>query len=761
MNIGESRTLSQVMKRRNFIKNLGVGSSSLLLAREGLYKDNPSLTPYHYPSINSLQDAMTQEGEIAVRLAFSANRENKLSSLEGKVKVKGAKVDRIKSYFFEPGEDDFSSENQSFRSSASMMQTDVLVLWLKDAQESSTVSIEGVEDFSFTLAELVKQGEINANSNDSKITANLLLDKEIGTISLKDVGGEEAGSNFSFVIMADPQGGDPKEEGNHPTRMKIHNAWVEDCVERVNELNSQPQFALVLGDIVDSQGQMANFVQMQTFFNELKTPILYAIGNHETRYQSVFTPGYNMEAFNNYFAAQKAMNGMELMLYAFDLGEWHFIIWPDPLRPNFWETHPHYFDWLERDLDQNKDRPTFFFQHVPSHPIGINPLINYAESVTVKRTLLDILAKHGNVRYIFSGHVHIPIKASFKTALTYKGMKMINLPAAGYRPRAFGEEDFAGGPCQGIAIVEVKGREAEVKFKTVTEEEFPYPETLPEFDEEKYALWLTNKWQLPAKPNLINGGFEQGLKGWTPRFVYTEDHNPSNICDVRPLYNNSGFHALYLHSHKRGYDIPGQDRLPQTINRICQAVQWQADQFPLLKLRYKVDSKNSDLQGWCGAFVWVEAFTGSFKKMSLLYWAGTAYTGMESKEEKELTDSIHLKLDSEPDQWHQASLNIARDFEQNSGQKFADLQADRIVINLGVWTINDGHDYPYSIYFDDLQLEKSTSPQLISKAGNMTVEQMPDDSVWWLGKYMPFTHIAGEHRYTFTTKKMGPEDRTS
>ncbi|MDF9800111.1 hypothetical protein OKW21_005374 [Catalinimonas alkaloidigena] len=746
------------MKRRKFIKNLGARSSTFLLAHESLYKDNASPSPYHYPSVRTLKDAMTKEGEIAVRLAFSAKSEDKLGTIEGSIKVIGAEVDRIKAYFFEPEEDDFSSENQSFISSASIMQTDVLVLWLKGAQEKTTIRLEEIQAFSFTLAELVEQEEISTNIDDSKITANLLLDKEIGSINLKDVGGEEAGSNFSFVIMADPQGGDPEEEGNWPTRMKIHNAWVEDCVQRVNELSSQPQFTLVLGDIVDSQGQMANFVQMQTFFSKLKTPVLYAIGNHETRYQAVFTPGYNMQAFNNYFAAQKAMNGMELMLYAFDLGAWHFIVWPDPLRLNFWETHPHYFDWLERDLARNKDRPTFFFQHVPSHPIGIDPLINYAESVTVKRTLLDILAKHGNVRYIFSGHVHIPIKTSFKTAVTYKGMKMINLPAAGYRPRAFGEEDFAGGPCQGVAIVDVKGKEAAVKFKTVTEEEFPYPEALPEFDEEKYALWLTNKWQLPAQSRLLNGGFEQGLTGWTPRFVYTEDQNPSNICEVRPVYDHNGFHALYLHSHKRGYDIPGQDRLPQTINRLCQAVRWQADQPPLLKLKYSVDGKNSDLQGWCGAFVWVEAFARSFKRMSLLYWTGTAYTGIETKEEKELTDPIHLSLDSAPDQWHQATLNIGRDFEQHSGQKFANLQADRLVINLGVWTINDGHDYPFSIYFDDLQLEKSASPGLISKAGSKTVNQMPNDSVWWLGKYTPFTHIAGEHRYIFTTKQTGPQN---
>lgn len=513
----------------------------------------------------------------------------------------------------------------------------------------------------------------------------------------------------------------------------------------------------MLGDIVDSQGQMANFVQMNTFLKGLDTPVLYAIGNHETRYQSVFTPGYNMEDFSNYFAAQKALNGMELMLYSFDLGQWHFIVWPDPLRANFWETHPHYFDWLERDLEKNKARPTFFFQHVPSHPIGINPLINYAESVTVKRTLLDILAKHGNVKYIFSGHVHIPVKASFKTAVTYKGMKMINLPAAGYRPRAFGEEDFAGGPCQGIAVVDVKGKEAEVKFKTVTEEEFAYPESLPVFEEEKYALWLRYKWELPVQAALTNGNFEEGLKCWTPRFVYTEDQNPSNVCEVKPCYDQRSFHALYLHSRKRGYDIPGQDRLPQTINRICQAVRWQPGLKPRLKFRYMIDGKNSNLQGWCGAFVWVEAFAKSFKQMSLLYWTGTAYTGIETKEEKEFMDPIHLAMDNSPNQWHEASLHLAKDFDTYSGQNFSDIQADRMVINLGVWTINDGADYPYSIYFDDIQLLPNAPADAISKTGDAAVVLKPDEEVWWLNKYMPFTHIAGEHRYIFTSKQMGPE----
>ncbi len=89
-------------------------------------------------------------------------------------------------------------------------------------------------------------------------------------------------------------------------------------------------------------------------------PVLFSVGNHETRYQIDFGPGYNMEGFNNYFEAQKKVNGLNKLLYSFNLGQWHFVVWPDPLRENFWETHPHYFDWLEQDLEKHKARPTVF-----------------------------------------------------------------------------------------------------------------------------------------------------------------------------------------------------------------------------------------------------------------------------------------------------------------------------------------------------------------------------------------------------------------
>lgn len=335
----------------------------------------------------------------------------------------------------------------------------------------------------FTLGALVEEQQLSFHEDGIQLSGNYLLDKEIGVLNPATMGISKVEKQFSFAILADPQGGNPATPKAHPTRMKIHNAFIWDSVNRVNELTPPPAFSLILGDVVDNQGEVAHFAAMHEYLKGIRSPVLYAIGNHETRYQAQFKPGYRMDDFNAYFSAQKTMNGMEWLLYSFDLGDWHFIVWPDPLRKDFFETHPHYFDWLEQDLEKNRKKPTLFFQHVPSHPIGIDPLINYAESVAVKRLVLDILSKHGNVKYVFSGHVHIPIRASLKTATQYKGMRMLNLPAAGYRPRAFGEEEIHGGPSQGILVVTINGTDCNVHFKSVTEEVYAYPENLPVFDE--------------------------------------------------------------------------------------------------------------------------------------------------------------------------------------------------------------------------------------------------------------------------------------
>jgi len=482
-------------------------------------------------------------------------------------------------------------------------------------------------------------------------------------------------------------------------------------------------------------------------------PLLFTVGNHETAYNIKLTPGYNMEGFTNYFNAQKGVNGMDKLLYSFNLGEWHFVVWPDPLRSNFWETHPHYFDWLERDLEKYKDKPVMFVHHVPLMPIGIDPLINYVESVSVKRKVLDILSMYGNVQYALSGHVHIPLKASVKTAVNYKGIRFINLPATGYRPRAFGEEDYYGDPVQGIAIVNISEKNLSVDYKNITNLVYKYPENFREFEEEQYPLWLSHKWELPAANTLKNGDFRQGLKHWHKRFVYMEDENPSNLCEVRQFAKKGSAASLYLATKKRGFDIPGQDRLPQTINRICTAITIKPKQNYSLDLSMILDGYFTAPDCFSAAYIWLEGFEGNYKRLNLVYSAGKMYRMIGGKYgEANIVYPIHLDLPLSMDKWQSIKLNLAGDFDAHSeSKKFSDLKLNRLVINLGTWSVNDsGHSTKVggdnrvqtAAYYDGLKLQQTDDSKRSSLDGKQLA--LKNEADLWSRR---IGHIGGEHIY--------------
>lgn len=741
------------MKRRSFLGKISTGSSIFVMGNVPFTPHENQLFPtFSYSKPQSLEGILNREGQAMLR--FELRSENVVVPQAARlgVQVKNAALNRLKPYYFAntPGKSD--PKKHVFDLFVTANYPNILVVWIDNPQRKTEVilTLNAIKQ-SFTLEELIAKEQIDFQADKVMVGCNYLLDREIGELDPSLLKINAADDKFSLAILADTQGGNPASPKAHPTRMKIHNAFCEDSINRVNELDPQPAFTLILGDVVDNQGEKQHFEAMHRYLIQVKSPLLYAIGNHETIYQAKFTPGYNMSEFENYFAAQKAMNGMEWLLYSFNLGKWHFIVWPDPLRNNFFETHPHYFDWLERDLEKHKSSPVIFLQHVPSHPIGIDPLINYAESVAVKRLLLDILATHGNVKFIFSGHVHIPLKASFKTAVEYKGMKMINLPAAGYRPRAFGEEEWHGGPSQGVLVMDIDGDKASCYFKTVTEEIYPYSDQLPRFQEEAYPLWLNYKWQLPTAKQVKNGSFEEGLAHWSKRFVYVEDERPSNLMEVRKVARKNSYSALYLYSRKRDYHIPGQDRLPQTINHLCQGISLD-QQGGSLRLEYCLDARATDPNSWAGGFIWLEGFNGSTKLLNMVYWVGKGTTMLSDKftDNKEVP-FLHFQLPENTKEWQEAVLNWKKDYEtKEKNQK--SLGLDRLVINLGTWHVNDGESQPFGVYFDNLEIMSGDDENYSSVGGN-AITPMPDNQMWWMNKYEPFLHIAGEHRYFMATNK--------
>jgi len=250
-----------------------------------------------------------------------------------------------------------------------------------------------------------------------------------------------------------------------------------------------------------------------------------------------------------------------------------------------------------------------------------------------------------------------------------------------------------------------------------------------------------------------NGDFSSGLENWARRYVYMEDQDPSNLCEVREAPGNPAGNSLYLFCRRRGYQAPGQDRLPQDINRISQAVEIMKGKAPIIKFRYRIDGDASDPGRYSGGYAWIEGYAGSKKVFNMIYSAGMIWVNIGGKysQIREYT-YIQMALSEKTDVWHHTTLNIAEDYDRaDRGTKFTELGVDRLVLNLGVWNINDGDLQPFGIYYTDLSISQVPGPS--SNIDGVAIVTKPKEKEWWRNKIWPSVNIAGEQRYIIATQE--------
>jgi hypothetical protein len=207
-------------------------------------------------------------------------------------------------------------------------------------------------------------------------------------------------------------------------------------------------------------------------------------------------------------------------------------------------------------------------------------------------------------------------------------------------------------------------------------------------------------------------------------------------------------------SRKRGYDIPGQDRLPQSVNRVSQAVNAGSDSY-VLSLRYMIDGRSSDTGGFCGAFIRVEGFRGPYRKLNMVYSAGMGYHKLDGEYSPDgFPRLLHYALEDGPGKWQQLTANLQADHDRMAdGERYDELGLEKLVISLGTWTINDGGEYPYAIWVDHIRLGSVGPGSAVSRINGRAVENKPQEKIWWRGKHMPSVNIGGEHRYHLGTWK--------
>jgi hypothetical protein len=171
-----------------------------------------------------------------------------------------------------------------------------------------------------------------------------------------------------------------------------------------------------------------------------------------------------------------------------------------------------------------------------------------------------------------------------------------------------------------------------------------------------------------------------------------------------------------------------------------------------------LDGKNCDFNGWSGAYAWIEGYAGSVKCLNLVYSAGKIWYNIGGKDNYlRAVPPVQLALPEEPNKWHEVELNILDDYTaKNEHEPWDTGNIDRIVINLGVWNINDGYPQPFAIYFDDIQTLPGFSGN--SHANGKAIEAKSKEAQWWRGKTIPFTHTTGEHRYVLETPLRYPRE---
>ena len=73
-------------------------------------------------------------------------------------------------------------------------------------------------------------------------------------LDLTSLGLTKTKKKYSFIVMADPQGGDPNVANKHG-RIGPTNERIKLVVESINREPVQPEFVMVVGDVVDDEGE--------------------------------------------------------------------------------------------------------------------------------------------------------------------------------------------------------------------------------------------------------------------------------------------------------------------------------------------------------------------------------------------------------------------------------------------------------------------------------------------------------------------------
>jgi len=166
---------------------------------------------------------------------------------------------------------------------------------------------------------------------------------------------------------------------------------LEAAIYSINKNHTDADFVVITGDLTD-RGEIKAYENLKKICDKSVVPVIKLIGNHDSRenFLEIFPKNFQDEGF------------IQDVMHIND----NALIFLDTKIPN---THSgdmceKRFEWLEKKLEENKDKNVFLFMHHPPMNVGIGYMdkIGFISS----NRLNELLKNYSNIKHMFFGHLH-------------------------------------------------------------------------------------------------------------------------------------------------------------------------------------------------------------------------------------------------------------------------------------------------------------------------------------------------------------------
>ena len=523
-----------------------------------------------------------------------------------------------------------------------------------------------------------------------------------------------AGNNFQFAILADPQVGPEDNKGKVCVNAQ---ETTEQIAKELNAMKHGPAFVLWAGDLVNvfEPKSVTNFKRLCGLF---QMPQVLMHGNHDT-----------LPPYDGYKQLQKEISGVESPCYSFDVSKWHFIVTPCNLQGNSKaeiSEEKAMLKWLEADLEVNKEKPALFFNHLHFMPQGLTQTEWYHHPIELRKKMLDLLTRHGNVKYYFNGHVHNGIQTAEKVAWEYKGIKFFTVPTI-IQPRPYGEEfpEFKDGIEKGgyYLLVDVNGDNLTLRGRlagAAGEHVFPLS-AFKQFKDEEYPLWFHRLVDLPAQKELLNGDFHSGFEHWSLPERYNRESSPFFIA-------KTDAQGAQFAVETPAESIWSDDEYEQA----SQIVEVAAKKSPTISGRYFLAAAPKAGGGYIMATLMNDT---ELKGLMMFRWSnqecashylprsigyqitGHQTTWMYFQNLGKKKQGMFWKLPDTANVWHSFSFNLGQLYDSTHAEgAFARLGVTKMQIAFGVWNQNNLPGLRSEARFADISLNFTGGDSLLDHA---------------------------------------------